>query len=141
MTLQIQAEATGPIFESKVGHTMRRAVEDAVTELVERGEQLLHQKLRRGPAGVFLSTAEAAPGQASTGNYLRNIEGITDNLSGLIHDNEVVYGPWLEGTGSRNAPRTSFKGYASFRKTADQLEKEASNILQRHVKRLKAKID
>jgi len=120
---------------------MRRAVEDAVTELVERGEQLLHQKLRRGPAGVFLSTAEAAPGQASTGNYLRNIEGITDNLSGLIHDNEVVYGPWLEGTGSRNAPRTSFKGYASFRKTADQLEKEASNILQRHVKRLKAKID
>ena len=141
MTLQLKTELKGPIFKTVVGRTIRKAGEDAVKELVERGEQLLHEKLRRGPAGLFKSTAEARRGQASTGNYLRNIEGTAENLSGLIHDNEVLYGPWLEGTGSRNSPRSSFKGYSSFRKTAQQLEKEASKILDRHIKRLKRRID
>jgi len=30
-----------------------------------------------------------------------------------VHDNGVVYGPWLEGTGSRNYPVTRFHGYHS----------------------------
>lgn len=34
-----------------------------------------------------------------------------------IHDNGVVYGHWLEGTGSRNAPATIFPGYWSMRDT------------------------
>jgi hypothetical protein len=34
-----------------------------------------------------------------------------------IHDNGVIYGHWLEGTGSRNAPATIFPGYWSMRDT------------------------
>ncbi len=32
-----------------------------------------------------------------------------------VHDGGMVYGPWLEGTGSRNFPVTRFRGYRSFR--------------------------
>lgn len=34
-----------------------------------------------------------------------------------IHDNGVVYGHWLEGTGSKNSPVTRFPGYWSMRDT------------------------
>lgn len=33
----------------------------------------------------------------------------------VVHDRGIVYGPWLEGTSSRNRT-TRFKGYASFRR-------------------------
>jgi hypothetical protein len=33
----------------------------------------------------------------------------------VVNDRGVVYGPWLEGVGSRNQT-TSFKGYSSFRR-------------------------
>jgi hypothetical protein len=46
----------------------------------------------------------------------------------LIHDSDVIYGPWLEGTGSRNAT-TSFKGYASFRRAAQQLEAQVPLLI------------
>lgn len=38
-----------------------------------------------------------------------------------IHDNGVIYGHWLEGTGSRNAPATIFPGYWSRRDTKDEM--------------------
>lgn len=38
-----------------------------------------------------------------------------------------VYGPWLEGVGSRNAT-TRFKGYHAFRKAAAALEQRVSGM-------------
>ncbi|MFI6304275.1 hypothetical protein ACIBCH_20585 [Amycolatopsis thailandensis] len=46
----------------------------------------------------------------------------------VVHDRGVIYGPWLEGTGSRNQT-TRFKGYASFRRAAQELEGQAGGIL------------
>ncbi len=42
----------------------------------------------------------------------------------VIHDNRVIYGPWLDGSGSRNAT-TRFKGYPHWRRTRQYLEVEA----------------
>ena len=67
--------------------------------------------------------AEAGKRRGSTGHYRRNVHGKVENLVGRISDGGVVYGPWLEGTGSRNQT-TRFKGYASFRKTAQYIQKE-----------------
>jgi len=41
-----------------------------------------------------------------------------------------VYGPWLEGVGSRNAT-TRFKGYWSFRKAATRLEARIGGMADR----------
>lgn len=39
----------------------------------------------------------------------------------VVHDDMSVYGPWLEGQGSRNFPVTRFKGYGSARSAADKV--------------------
>jgi hypothetical protein len=35
-----------------------------------------------------------------------------------VDDGGVIYGPWLEGVGSRNAPVTRFRGYGMYAKAA-----------------------
>jgi hypothetical protein len=45
-----------------------------------------------------------------------------------INDSGVIYGPWLEGVGSRNAPVTSFKGYATFRRMRNRVAQKAPAI-------------
>jgi hypothetical protein len=52
----------------------------------------------------------------------------------VVHDRGIVYGPWLEGTSSRNAT-TRFKGYASFRKATQVAQKLAPAIVARVVAR------
>lgn len=51
-------------------------------------------------------------------------------LERSVNDHGVIYGPWLEGTGSRNRT-TRFKGYASFRR-ATQTTKAKANALAEH---------
>jgi hypothetical protein len=56
-----------------------------------------------------------------------------------IHDRRVVYGPWLEGVGSRNAPVTRFRGYFSFRRAAAKLQGQAQAIAENTVARFKGR--
>lgn len=46
---------------------------------------------------------------------------------GVIHDRGIVYGPWLEGVGSRNA-RSRFKGYHMFRRTRQFLIEDTTIV-------------
>lgn len=60
----------------------------------------------------------------------------------IVHDRGIVYGPWLEGAGSRNFPKTSFKGYHAFEKGAIALNngqalRVASDVLRRYMPRLR----
>ena len=75
-----------------------------------------------------------------TGYYRSRINSDVTATQGLVHDSNVIYGPWLEGIGSRNAT-TRFKGYHHWRRTVQYLEQEEGPaILERHfpvlVKRL-----
>jgi len=90
----------------------------------------------RERGGVFHSGSYArAHGYTHTGHYARSIHGrMAGSLHGVIDDTRVVYGPWLEGVGSRNQA-TRFKGYAIFRRTKDKLQKMGRDILAKHVQR------
>ena len=55
-------------------------------------------------------------------------------LTGRIDDGNVVYGPWLEGTSSRNQT-TRFKGYHSFQIVRQQLQNEMPAIMQAQIGR------
>lgn len=54
----------------------------------------------------------------------------------VVHDRGIAYGPWLEGTSSRNHA-TRFKGYHSFRRATEQLRQQApalvGHVAQRYV--------
>lgn len=56
-----------------------------------------------------------------------------------IHDRGIIYGPWLAGTGSRNAT-TRFKGYTHWREATQDLERKSQSIIdpiiQRHLGRI-----
>lgn len=46
-----------------------------------------------------------------------------------VHDQRGIYGPWLEGTSSRNKT-TRFKGYANARHAAQQLDRAATAVAE-----------
>lgn len=50
-----------------------------------------------------------------------------------VHDRNGIYGPWLEGTGSRNKT-TRFKGYASFRRAAQEVDRGAVFLAENVIK-------
>ena len=63
-----------------------------------------------------------------TGKYRSKIK--TDRVSEErwdITDQGYYYGPWLEGTGSRNET-TRFKGYGTFRRITQELQERAPAI-------------
>lgn len=47
----------------------------------------------------------------------------------VVNDRGVIYGPWLEGTSSRNQT-TRFKGYAAFRKATQAVGRRISELVE-----------
>ena len=134
MNLQTRVETRGPFFSPYAPQALKSAMNGATKELVQIGESIIINTMTTGPRGVFLSVAEARPKRASGGNYRRNINTSTNNLNGLIEDGNVVYGPWLEGESSRNQT-TRFKGYFTFRKTSQELQKKSRKVFDAHLRR------
>lgn len=66
--------------------------------------------------------------RVNTGRYVSHINIRREADSWVVNDAGVVYGPWLEGTGSRNYPVTVFPGYFSARRAVEELEPIASLI-------------
>lgn len=56
-----------------------------------------------------------------------------------VNDRGVIYGPWLEGTSTRNRT-TRFKGYASFRRAAQKTQAETPRLVQHAVDTLIGRI-
>lgn len=116
----------GPLFTSG-----SRILDDAIDEINEqtakRAESLIKQRLK---------TVLRHP----TGRYVSRIRVTETHGRATVDDSRTIYGPWLEGTGSRNG-RTRFKGYATFRKVTQQVEKEsvqiAETVIARYLARLK----
>jgi hypothetical protein len=52
----------------------------------------------------------------------------TTEESATVHDGGSVYGPWLEGQGSRNYPVTRFKGYNSAREATEKVNAKADEV-------------
>src|SRR5688572_30770062 len=77
-----------------------------------------------------------ARGPAAVQDFIR--ERITADLY-RVHDRDIVYGPWLEGTSERNRT-TRFRGYAAFRKGMQRvnarLDALTSYALRRCIERL-----
>lgn len=104
-------ELKGPLFNGGIDIVMNDYCQQAEIDIANEGERMLHERL-----AIMLKNP--------TGNYQRHVQAHDDT----IDDGGMIYGPWLEGTGSRNAPKTRFKGYQSFRLTAQALNKLSGRI-------------
>lgn len=132
----VTLKVSGPLFDDRTGHLVRKAAEDAVRELVERGEEYLNEQGRPRPGGVFLSVVDAGR-KASVGNWRRSLNAVARGLQGRIDDGGIIYGPWLEDGGNRN---TRFRGYGLFRKTKQKLDREAPQVLRKVAANLTRKL-
>jgi hypothetical protein len=118
---RIDVDLSGPVFNGLAEHQVGEFLEEAVWEIAKEG---------RGDLGVQFIKVFKEP----TGYYESQVEAVRQpGPVVVIHDNMVVYGPWLEGTGSRNYPVTRFRGYHSFRIVANELQGKAVDIAERHL--------
>ncbi len=133
VTLKLSMTATGKLLTQDQAPALAKVMGDIIGELIQKGESLLDERLRPRPAGVYLSVGQAQRGHASTGHFRRSVNSRRSQRNGIIQSN-VVYGPWLEGDSARNAT-SRFKGYQSFRKVGQELEKGAGVVITRHANR------
>jgi hypothetical protein len=115
----ITVKETGPLFDGRLSRALDRAQDDIERDIAKEGEQLIQERL-----GAVL--------RHPTGHYQRSIA--TREASGhhVITDGGVIYGPWLEGVGSRNRT-TRFKGYRTFRTVVQELNKRAEHLADKAV--------
>ena len=136
-TTQVKVRLRGKFFAANMPQVVVDMLNNTLKDAVAEGERDVKTMARPRPAGVFHSTAYAsAHGYNPTGHYRRSIHGdLASSLHGRIHDSNVVYGPWLEGVGSRN-DTTRFKGYAIFRNVKQGLIKKGRDFLARRVREM-----
>lgn len=118
MADEVRVLATGPLFDGRAARSVARFVDDARDTIAARGEDLVLAQLGmvlRHPTGYY-------EGEITTDRVTPD----TDRVS----DGGVVYGPWLEGVGSRNSPVTRFPGYGHWRRVKQQIADEAPGIAQ-----------
>jgi hypothetical protein len=78
--------------------------------------------------------------QFPTPYYETQVNIAADGLALVVNDRDIIYGPWLEGTSSRNRS-TRFKGYASFRRAADNLRRKLPDLLAPVARRWAARMN
>ena len=101
------AEVRGTFFSDgypAVVHAFLHAGQAEIADDVERRIHLLQYESFR---------YESSP---PTGYAARHIVNRDMSSQHVITDSGIVYGAWLEGVGSRNFPKTRFKGYSIFRR-------------------------
>lgn len=106
---------SGPMFDARFGAARRQMEDEGLNRVGGQGLSDVHANL---------NTSIRNP----TPYYETQITSERRGDEQVVHDRGVIYGPWLEGTGSRNQT-TRFKGYASFRRAAQELDGQASGLL------------
>lgn len=116
--MRVVAVVDSPIADGRLTDAVDEGLENGVREIGRLGERLVHQ---------FLDRSLRNP----TGRYEAGIalENLADHRW-RITDSGSVKGPWLEGVSRRNQ-QTRFKGYATFRRTGQELQREAGPIGER----------
>jgi len=106
-------DLSGPFFDDRYDAAAARMTVHAEDDIATHGADIVRDVLGT-------SIRIDGPGYAA--------RHVTTTRSGgrEITDNNATYGPWLEGIGSRNAPKTRFPGYHAFRRSVQRIEEHAA---------------
>lgn len=115
----------GPLFDGRTAAALHAYRDEISLRIAEEGEKLIRQRLHqvlKHPTGYYESRI--------------SVDRAGDGYR--VSDGGVIYGPWLEGVGSRNSPVTKFPGYATFRRTKPLVDQRARQIAVQLLARYKA---
>lgn len=121
--MSVDVTLSGPLFDGRAQRAADRACDDAREDIAEFAEEY---------ALALMGAAFRHP----TGYYESRVitERVTADTS-RVHDQGVIYGPWLEGVGSRNSPVTRFPGYFHWRRTKQVVKTAGPVMAERAVAR------
>lgn len=117
LRISTRTQFNGPIFD----HRARRAFDDFRDELEEESAEFVLDHIKQTFHTHF---------KQPTGRYERAVHISRSGRGHEVTDGGLagpVYGPWLEGVGSRNQT-TRFKGYRAFRKAAQALDRRIEGM-------------
>jgi len=106
----MSVKVRGPIFDGRANIMISSACRRAAEVIATYAEDLVHatlQEVLQHPTGAYESRI--------------NVRAV-NQYAYAVNDDNCIYGPWLEGVGSRNYPVTRFKGYGTFRKVSQELQ-------------------
>lgn len=112
-------ELRGTFFSAGEPYVTKAYLHKAQDKVAREAERKVH---------AFQSLLFRYQSSPPTGYAARHIVNRDMGSQHLITDSGIVYGPWLEGVGSRNFPKTRFKGYAIFRRTTKDVDNRAVHI-------------
>jgi hypothetical protein len=115
----------GPLFTGKTAAALHTYADQVSYKIATYAEDQI-----RGRLDVVL--------QHPTGYYRSRVTVHRAATGYKVDDGGVVYGPWLEGIGSRNYPVTVFRGYSTFRRTKALVDRRAPQIAAELLARYKA---
>lgn len=116
-----EVRVSGPLFDGRADAAVREYREAALDEVAGQGLANWQQHL---DANIKYPTPY----------YETQITIERAASDRVVHDRGIIYGPWLEGTGSRNRS-TRFKGYGSLRKATQELRQQAQGIVDAVLRR------
>jgi hypothetical protein len=121
--MSIDIDFQGPLFDGRAERAMADACDDARDDIAAYAEE----RVLLGTSMHFKTRTPYYETRITT-------ERVTSEVS-LVHDQGVVYGPWLEGVGSRNYPATRFRGYGHWRAAKQAVELRGPQIAEAAVSR------
>lgn len=108
----------GPLYDGRAAAAAEQFVHAAEEEIADVAVNMVRAELGR----VL---------KHPTGYYESQIQTDRAGAGWEVNDGGVIYGPWLEGVGSRNAPVTRFRGYHTFRRVFQRVDRQAKHIAER----------
>lgn len=120
---------SGPLFDGRAVQAARDFAKELQKAIGEKAQKMVTDRM-----GTEFRIDE--------GKYVASIHLDSDDMYTYVHDmNAFVYGPWLEGDGSRNMT-TRFKGYGTMRKISSDIQPDieavAEEIIPPYLERMNA---
>ncbi len=125
-------QISGPLFDGTAPMILDNYMRANMALIAKLAEDAVRSELDavlQNPTGFYRSKIDSA---------VRSNRAATHDV--VVHDSGVIYGPWLAGTSSRNAPVTRFKGYTHWRKAAQRIEKLAKQTTVATLRQLVRKL-
>lgn len=120
LTLSVTTSVSGPAFDGRDAAAVDAACREIERKTATFGAAMIRARMDR----TF---------KTQTPYYRLQNVATQDGPSGWkIHDQGVIYGPWLEGVGSRNRT-TRFKGYSIYRKSVAEIQRHMDNIAEQEI--------